>query len=115
MRRYRVSEDVSVHYCAAVLQGYLVLLQETYRLSSDIILFDDERMDGVVGVYSFLLSRRLSRLLLEDLAIPLIFSLNYYFFVGFRLVSTQFFVLYAIVLLCQFVSVTFAVVCVAAV
>ena len=102
-------------YCAAVLQRYLVLLQETHRLSSDITLFDNERMDGVVGVSSFLLSRRLSRLLLEDIAVPLIFCLISYFFVCFRLMSTQLFVFYAMALLCHFVSVAFAAVCVAAV
>ena len=101
-------------YAAAALQGYLILLYETYRLSSDIALFDRERSEGVVGVFSFLISRRLARLLLEDLTIPLIFSVIFYFLVGFRPLASQFFVFYAIVLLCQYLSVTFATVCVAA-
>jgi len=101
-------------YCAAVLQGYLILLQETYRLSTDIQLFDEERMDGLVGVFSFLISRRLSKLLLEDLTVPLIFSLVFYFLVGFSHSVAQYLAFYAIILLCHFVSVTFATVCVAA-
>lgn len=101
-------------YCAAVLQGYLVLLQETYRLSFDVVLFDSERAEGVVGVLSFLLSRRISKLLLEDLVVPLIFSAIFYFLAGFRLLAAQFFCFYAVVLLCHLVSVSFATVCVAA-
>ena len=101
-------------YCAAALQGYLVLLQETYRLTSEIVVFDVERKEGIVGVLSYLTSRRLSRLFLEDIVVPLIFSLIFYFLVGFRPVASQYFVFFAVVLLCQFVSVSFAAVCVAA-
>lgn len=101
-------------YCAAVLQGYLVLLQETYRLSSDVKLFDSERMEGVVGVWSFLISRRLSKLFLEDLIVPLIFSVIFYFVAGFELVAAQFFYFFAVVFLCHIVSLNFAAVCVAA-
>ena len=101
-------------YCAAVLQGYLVLLQETYRLSFDVVLFDRERTEGVVGVLSFLVSRRLAKAVLEDLLVPLIFSVIFYFLAGFRPVATQFFCFYAVILLCQFISVCFATVCVAA-
>lgn len=101
-------------YCATVLQGYLVLLQETYRLSFDVVLFDRERTEGVVGVLSFLLSRRLAKSVLEDLLVPLIFSVIFYFLAGFRHVATQFFCFYAVILLCQFISVCFATVCVAA-
>ena len=39
----------------------------------DIELFDRERQEGVVGVPAFILSRRLARLFLEDLAVPTIF------------------------------------------
>ncbi|KAL8961415.1 MAG: hypothetical protein Q9193_002020 [Seirophora villosa] len=101
-------------YCAAVLQGYLVLLQETYRLSSDVKIFDSERTEGVVGVWSFLISRRLSKLLLEDLIVPLIFSVIFYFVAGFELLAAQFFCFFAVVFLCHIVSLNFAAVCVAA-
>lgn len=101
-------------YAAAALQGYLILLYETYRLTIDITLFDRERSEGVVGVFSFLISRRLARLLLEDVTVPLVFSTIFYFLVGFRPLASQFFVFYAVVLLCQYLSVTLAAVCVAA-
>lgn len=88
-------------YCAAVLQGYLILLQETYRLSFDIQLFEHESKDGLVGGFSFLISRRLSGLLLEDLSVPLLFSAIFYFLVGFDHSVTQFFAFYAVIFLCQ--------------
>ena len=100
-------------YTAAALQGYLILLYETYRLTLDIAVFDRERGEHVVGVLSFLISRRLARLILEDLTVPLIFSIIFYFLVGFRPLASQFFAFYAVVLLCQYVSVTLAMVCVA--
>ena len=101
-------------YTAAALQGYLILLFETHRLTYDITLFDRERSEKVVGIFSFMLSRRLARLILEDITIPLVFSVIFYFFVGFRPSASQFFAFYAIILLCQYLSVTLAMVCVAA-
>ena len=101
-------------YCAAVLQGYLVLLQETYRLSSELPHFDSEHQEGIVSALSFLTSRRLAKLLLEDVTVPLLFSITFYFLAGFRLVASQFLVFYAVVLLVHFVSVMLASVCVAA-
>ena len=71
-------------YTAAALQGYLILLYETYRLTLDIAIFDRERGEHVVGVLSFLISRRLARLILEDLTVPLIFSTIFYFLAGSR-------------------------------
>jgi hypothetical protein len=50
-------------YNAAALQGYLILLYETYRLTTDIQLFDEERRQGVVSIPAFLISRRLARFL----------------------------------------------------
>ena len=64
-------------YVATSLQGYLVLLYETYRLtSSDIKVFDRERGEGVIGVVAWLVSRRIARLATEDIAVPLIFSVS---------------------------------------
>lgn len=101
-------------YVAAALQGYIILLYEIYRLTLDITLFHHERAEGVVGVFSFLISLRLARMLMEDIIIPLLFSIIFYFLVGFRPLPSQLFIFYAIVLLCQYVSVTFAMLCVAA-
>ena len=62
-------------YVAAALQGYLILLYETWRLSNiDIHVFDREHGEGVVSVTAFLVSRRVARLFLEDVPVPLIFS-----------------------------------------
>lgn len=86
-------------YTAASLNGYLLLLYDTYRLTIDIRLFDRERNEGVVGVPAFLLSRRLARLPLEDLPVPLLFSIVFYFMVGYRLEAAQFFIFFALALL----------------
>ena len=100
-------------YTACGLQGYLILIFETYRLSVDIELFDRENREGVVSVLAFLLSRRFSRVLLEDLPVPLIFSCIYYFMVGFRTEADQFFTFFAIMLLVQYIAVCQAALCVA--
>lgn len=72
-------------YTAAALQGYLVLLYETYRQTLNITLFDCERSDSVVGAFRFLINRRLARLLLEDVMVPLVFSTVFHFLVGLDL------------------------------
>ncbi|KAI2792908.1 putative ABC transporter ATP-binding protein/permease [Penicillium oxalicum] len=95
-------------YTASSLNGYLILLYETYRLTIDIRLFDRERNEGVVGVPAFLLSRRVARFPLEDLPVPLLFSLIYYFMVGYRLEAAQFFIFLVLTLLTHYVAVTFA-------
>ncbi|KAJ5235275.1 uncharacterized protein N7469_004443 [Penicillium citrinum] len=95
-------------YTASSLNGYLILLYETYRLTIDIHLFDRERNEGVVGVPAFLLSRRAARLPLEDLPVPLIFSIIFYFMVGYRVDVGQFFIFFALTLLTHYIAVTFA-------
>ncbi|KAF2853926.1 ABC transporter-like protein [Plenodomus tracheiphilus IPT5] len=100
-------------YNAAALQGYLILLFETYRLTTDIQLFDEEARQGIVTIPAFLISRRLARVFIEDIPVPLIFSLIYYFFVGFRADAAQFFIFFSIILLHQYIAVCFAMLCVA--
>lgn len=64
-------------YTACAAQGYLILLYETYRLCrSDLKVFDREHNEGCVGPTSFLVSRRLAKVLTEDLYVPLIFSVS---------------------------------------
>lgn len=99
-------------YTAASLQGYLILLFETYRLTIDIQLFDREYGEGVISVSSFMISRRLARLFIEDLPVPLIFSVIFYFMSGFRPLATQFFVFFSVTLLTHYIAVTFAILCV---
>lgn len=101
-------------YSAAALQGYLILMYETYRLSMDIRLFDCEHGEGVVGVVPFLISRRLARFFIEDLPVPLLYSLIFYWMCGFRADVAQFFTFFAIVILTHFIAITFATCCIAA-
>lgn len=100
-------------YNAAALQGYLILLFETYRLTDDIQVFDEEARQGVVSIPAFLISRRLARFFIEDLPVPLIFSLIYYFMVGFRADGGQFLTFFSVILLEHYIAVCFAMVCVA--
>ncbi|TVY82267.1 putative ABC transporter ATP-binding protein/permease [Lachnellula suecica] len=102
-------------YTAAALQGYLILLYETYRLTIDIQLFDREHNENVVDVIPFLLSRRVARLITEDFPVPLIFSVIFYWMAGFRADASTFLTFFAIVLICQYIAVTYAMTCVAAI
>lgn len=101
-------------YNAAALQGYLILMFETYRLTIDIQLFDREHNENVVDVLPFLLSRRLARFPMEDLPVPLIYSIIFYWMAGFRAEASTFLTFFAVVLLCQYIAVTYAMTCVAA-
>ncbi|KAL8918882.1 MAG: hypothetical protein Q9172_005240 [Xanthocarpia lactea] len=102
-------------YTAAALQGYLILIFETYRLTIDIELFDREYAEGVISVPSFLISRRLARVIVEDLPVPLIYSVIFYFMVGFDAHAGQFFVFFAVNLLMHYIAVTLSMVCVSVV
>ncbi|KAK5061212.1 hypothetical protein LTR84_007754 [Exophiala bonariae] len=100
-------------YSACALQGYLILLFETYRLTIDITTYDRERIEGVVKPISFIVSRRASRFILEDLPVPLFYSILFYFMAGFRSEASQFFTFFAIQLLLHLIAVNLATVCVA--
>lgn len=100
-------------YIASAMQGYLILLYETYRLTIDIHVFDEEARQGVVGIPAFLISRRLARLLIEDVPVPLIFSIIFYFMAGFRKDGEVFLTFFSVILLEQYIAVCFAMVCVA--
>ncbi|KAE8380034.1 P-loop containing nucleoside triphosphate hydrolase protein [Aspergillus bertholletiae] len=95
-------------YASSSLNGYLILLYEIYRLSIDIRQFDRERTEGVVGVPAFLLSRRAARLPLEDLPVPIIFAIIFYFMVGYRLDVGQFFIFLVLTILTHYTAMTFA-------
>lgn len=86
---------------------------ECYRLTVDIQLFDREYREGVVSVQSFLISRRLARVLIEDVPVPLIFSVIFYFMAGFRPLASQFFVFFGVTLISQYIAVNYATLCVA--
>jgi ABC-type multidrug transport system ATPase subunit len=107
-----VRSRVGAIYTAAVQQGFLILIFETYRLAQEILVFDQEHLEGVVSVSSFLVSRRLARLFLEDIPIPLIFSVIFYFMAGFRHLASQFFTFFAVILLSHYLAVTLAMLCI---
>jgi hypothetical protein len=108
-----IRSRVGALYTAAVQQGFLILIFETYRLAQEISIFDQEHLEGVVSVSSFLVSRRLARLFLEDIPIPLIFSVIFYFMTGFRHVASEFFTFFAVILLSHYLGVTLAMFCIA--
>jgi hypothetical protein len=101
-------------YNASALQGYLILMFETYRMTIDIQLFDREHNEKVVDVVPFLLSRRIARFFTEDLPVPFIYSCLFYWMAGFRAEAGTFLTFFAVVLISQYIAVCFAAVCVAA-
>ncbi|KAH6605750.1 abc transporter [Trichoderma cornu-damae] len=83
-------------YTAAGLQGYLILMFETYRLTIDMPTFDRESSEHCVDAVPYILSRRLARLLTEDFPVPFLFSLILYFMVGLDHDAAKFFTFFSI-------------------
>ncbi|KIW03124.1 uncharacterized protein PV09_05767 [Verruconis gallopava] len=102
-----IRSRIGANYIASALQGYLILMFETYRLIMDIAVFDRERAEGVVSVPAFMISRRISKIV-EDLPVPLIFSLLFYFMTGFRTEGDTFMIFFVIVLISHYIAVAFA-------
>ncbi|KAI0444666.1 P-loop containing nucleoside triphosphate hydrolase protein [Xylaria telfairii] len=102
-------------YISTALQGYLFLTFEIYRMSLDIPTFDREKGEGCVNALPFILSRRIARLVTEDIAIPLLYSVIFYVLAGFDLNVSKFFTFFAILLLNHYISVTLATACITAV
>ncbi|KAK3937154.1 P-loop containing nucleoside triphosphate hydrolase protein [Diplogelasinospora grovesii] len=102
-------------YTASALQGYLFLMFEVYRLTIDMPTFDREHSEGVASSLPWLLSRRLARLFTEDIPVPFLFSVIFYFMTGFDRGAAKFFTFFAIVLLNHYIAVACATACVAAV
>lgn len=94
-------------YTALGLQGYLILMYETYRMSLEIEIFDRERSEGVVSIAAFLLSRRIAKLI-EDILVPVLFCVPFYFMAGFRNDPAQFLIFFAVILIHQFIAVIYA-------
>lgn len=84
------------------------MLFDIYRLTIDIQLFDRERSEGVVGVPAFLVSRRLARFFIEDIPVPLLFSIIYYFMCGLRPDGAEFLIFFSVILLEHYVAVSFS-------
>ncbi|KAI2603158.1 P-loop containing nucleoside triphosphate hydrolase protein [Hypoxylon fragiforme] len=102
-------------YISVGLQGYLFLTFEIYRLTIDIPTFDREHSEGCVTAFPFILSRRIARCFTEDVPVPFLYSVIYYFMVGFDLNVSKFFTFFSILLLNHYIAVTLAVASVAAV
>ena len=100
-------------YVAASLQGYLILIFETYRLSSDMPVFEAEAAERCVSPYTFLISRRLARLPTEDIPVPLILSCLVYFMAGFDAAADKFGTFLAVTVANHYVAILCATGCVA--
>ncbi|KAH9904295.1 ABC transporter [Xylariomycetidae sp. FL2044] len=102
-------------YISVGLQGYLFLTFEIYRLTIDIPTFDREKSEGCVTAIPYILSRRLARFFTEDIPVPFLYSVIFYFMVGFDLDPGKFFTFFSIVLLNHYIAITLAMTSVAAV
>ncbi|KAK7923503.1 ABC transporter [Apiospora marii] len=102
-------------YTSVGLQGYLFLMFETYRLTMDVPTFDREHSEGCVTALPFILSRRIARFFTEDVPVPFLYSVIYYFMAGFDREVGKFFTFFSIVLLNHYIAVTLAMTSVAAV
>lgn len=89
------------------------MVYEIFRLTSDIQVFDREHGEGIVSIPAFLLSRRIARFPLEDIPVPFIYSIIFYFLVGFRSSAEQFFLFLGVLILMHHIAVNVAMVCVA--
>lgn len=103
-------------YSALGLQNYIVLIYSLYRITTaEIAVFDRERNDGMYGVVPFVLGYRASHLIMEDVIVPFVFSVIFYFMVHLRTDGAQhFFVFFMFVFLSHMVSVALALMSVAA-
>ncbi|KAK0187369.1 P-loop containing nucleoside triphosphate hydrolase protein [Armillaria mellea] len=98
-----------VLYTSVGLQEYLIMMYEVYRLTMiDLPVFDREHNDGIVGVFPWIISHRAALFILEDILVPLVFSAITYYMVGLSSSDTQFLYYFAIGILTQYISVTFA-------
>lgn len=99
-----------VLYVSCSMQGYLLILYETYRLCGpDLKVFDREHNEGCSTPLGFLLSRRLAKMFTEDLFVPLIFAVIMYFMSGLRTDgASHFFIYFAVILLQHYNSITYA-------
>ncbi|CAR26262.1 ZYRO0B05588p [Zygosaccharomyces rouxii] len=89
-------------YATAVLQCYLYLLFDTYRLTEqDIILYDRERAEGIVSPASFMLARKLLLFWTDDIMMILIFVTISYFMIGLEVSAKKFFLHFSVVFLIQ--------------
>ena len=102
-------------YISVGLQGYLFLLFEIYRLTMDVPTFDRESSEGCVTALPYILSRRIARMFTEDVPVPFLYSVIFYFMVGLEADPAKFFTFFSIILLNHYIAVTLAMTAVAAI
>ncbi|ODQ83099.1 hypothetical protein BABINDRAFT_159556 [Babjeviella inositovora NRRL Y-12698] len=96
-------------YAIIEVVGFCPLFFEATRLwSLDGVFFFREKNENLVSVTGFLISRRLAKFLLEDLAVSVIFSVVTYFMYGLRtdIGALSFFVYFSVCLLIALSSMT---------
>ncbi|KAM3081813.1 hypothetical protein ACMFMG_004284 [Clarireedia jacksonii] len=102
-------------FLAAAMRGYLTLIFEVYRMTIDIPIFDRESAENCVDPLPFILSRRLARMIMEDIPVPLLFSVIFYFMAGYDNDVKKFFIFLAITVVNHYVAVSCAMTCVVAI
>lgn len=89
-------------YACIMLQSYLYLLFDTYRLcEQDITIFDRERAEGSVSPFAFITARKISLLFSDDFYMTLAFTTITYFMFGLEVNAVKFFTQFSVVFLIQ--------------
>ena len=98
-------------YMLVAAHSYPFVLFEIYRLTRvDIQLFDRERGENLVTGVAWVVSRRIAHGILEDLIVPLLFCSIFSYLAGFQ---GHIYILFAVMVLTHFITVSFALYCVA--
>lgn len=89
-------------YACIMIQCYLYLLFETYRLcEQDIAIFDRERAEGSVSPIAFITARKLSLLFCDDFYMIISFTVITYFMFGLEPDAVKFFTQFCVIFLTQ--------------
>lgn len=89
-------------YACIMLQSYLYLLFDTYRLcEQDIAIFDRERAEGSVSPFAFITARKISLLFSDDFYMTMAFTIITYFMFGLEPNAIKFFTQFSVVFLIQ--------------
>lgn len=106
--------QVSTLYASVILQPYLYLLFDLYRLcEQDIALYDRERAEGTVSALAFMISRKASLFLTDDFLMATNFTVITYFMFGLEANANKFFTQYAVCLLSHEICASIALISVA--
>ncbi|KAL0069105.1 hypothetical protein AAF712_003791 [Marasmius tenuissimus] len=96
-------------YIASALQGYLIVLYETYCITNfKISVFSRKHGEGVISVTPWILAHCFAHIVQEDLVVSFLFSIIFWFICGFENNKIMYFKFFLIILLNQFISKIFA-------